>query len=463
MTTMTSAPAPTPARTEPPGPKGLSFIRNAVEYSLTPVDFFMRLARRYGDFVKFSVPPFNAFLINNADYIEKILTEDDWNFTPVRVLSLNRALRKGLMTSNGYLHEHQKLMMAPGFHHDYVSSFGDSVGQAGARLSEQWEDGAVVEIGAEMLRLCVGAMAEIVFGPEALNESREVMEASLIANDYLSTRSTHPMADAMEVLPVLPSNRRFWQAMKTLDGSVYEKIGRRRAAGPDVQGHDGRPDLMTLMLSLRDAEGNGMTDRQLRDEVITAYTAAAAAEARALTWAWYLLSQNPAVEQKLHEEVDRVLAGRPATTGDLEKLPYTQMVVAETMRLYPPAWVIGRHVLNDYEIGGHLIPAGSVLVMSCYVTQHTPKYFPDPFKFDPERWTPEAIASRPKFTFYPFGGGPRGCIGEPFAWMTIRMLLATMAERWQPRLMPGHPVDIRPLFTLTPKHGMKMRLERRPS
>ncbi|HEY7179996.1 MAG TPA: cytochrome P450, partial [Blastocatellia bacterium] len=234
-------------------------------------------------------------------------------------------------------------------------------------------------------------------------------------------------------------------------------INERRASGED------RGDLLSMLIQARDEEGDGtgMTDKQLRDEAMTIFLAGHETTANALTWTWYLLSQHPEIEARFHAEVDDVLKGAPPAAEDFPRLRYTEMVLAEAMRLYPPAWIISRRALGDYQIDGYAIPARSILVMSQYVTHHDARFFPDPFRFDPERWRPEARESRPKFSYFPFGGGPRVCIGESFAWLEGALVLATIAQRFRMRLAPDQQVELRPIITLRPKYGMRMILEAR--
>ncbi|MGH9881780.1 MAG: cytochrome P450, partial [Pyrinomonadaceae bacterium] len=231
----------------------------------------------------------------------------------------------------------------------------------------------------------------------------------------------------------------------------------RRRSGED------RGDLLSMLLLAQDTEGDGtqMTDAQLRDEAMTIFLAGHETTANAMTWTWYLLSQNPDVEKKLHQEIDQVVGSGVPGIETVAQLRYTEMVLMESMRLYPPAWALGRMALSDCEIGGYLVPKKSLVIMSQYVMQRDPRYFTDPLRFDPERWTPEARESRPQFSYFPFGGGPRRCIGEGFAWMEGILLLATLARRWQMRLVPNHPVALKPVMTLRPKHGMRMSLCRR--
>ena len=265
-----------------------------------------------------------------------------------------------------------------------------------------------------------------------------------------------PYSEYLEKLP-LPPVRRFQKVRGRLDEIIFRIIAEHRRSGVD------RGDLLSMLLLAQDEDGGErMTDTQLRDEAMTIFLAGHETTANALTWAWYLLSEHPEVEATLHNEIDAVVAadGRPQF-ADLARLPYTEMVLTEAMRLYPPAWVIGRLAIRDYEAGGYLIPAGSLVFVSQYTMHRDRRYYSDPERFDPERWTPEARSARPPFAYFPFGGGPRRCIGEGFAWMEGVLLIATLARHWRLRLVPDHPVKLHPRITLRPKYGMRMILERR--
>jgi cytochrome P450 len=218
-----------------------------------------------------------------------------------------------------------------------------------------------------------------------------------------------------------------------------------------------------MLLQSQDADGatGGMSDLQVRDEAITLLLAGHETAANVLAWTWYLLSQNPAAESRLHDEVDDVLAGRLPAVEDLPRLKYTQMVLDEAMRLYPPAWTLARRAVRECEIGGYRIPAKSVLLLSQYVMHRDARYYQDPDRFDPERWTPESRAERPAFSYFPFGGGPRLCIGEQFAKMECTLVTATLAQRWRLRLARGHLIEAAPQLTLRPKYGVWMQIERR--
>jgi len=254
-----------------------------------------------------------------------------------------------------------------------------------------------------------------------------------------------------------PGHFRYNRAVREIDRVVYHIISERRASGA------GEGDLLSMLLRAQDEDGTQMTDRQLRDEVMTLFLAGHETTALALTWAWYLLARNPETEEKLHAELDRVLeGGRPPTAEDLPALRYTEMVVAETMRLYPPAYAIGRLALEDHEVGGYRIPRGSLVLVSQYVMHRDPRFFPEPERFDPTRFAPEARSERPQFSYFPFGGGVRRCIGEGFAWTEAVLILAALARRWAMRLAPGHRVEAQPRITLRPgKGGVVMTLKSR--
>jgi cytochrome P450 len=249
-------------------------------------------------------------------------------------------------------------------------------------------------------------------------------------------------------------------ARERLDAIIYGLIAERRASGRD------HGDLLSMLLSVRDEDpaasaGGAMTDTQVRDEAMTIFLAGHETTANALTWTWYLLSGAPDIESRLHQELDRVLKGRLPAVADIPSLSFVERIVTESMRLYPPAWIVGRRALQEHQIDGYTLPAGSIVVASEYIVHHDPRWFPDPHRFDPDRWLPESVAERPKYSYFPFGGGQRLCIGEPFAWMEGELLLATLAQRWRFELVRGHPIALSPVVTLRPKHGIQMRAHRR--
>jgi cytochrome P450 len=324
------------------------------------------------------------------------------------------------------------------------------------RTGTRWHDGETLDITHEMMRLTLSVVAKTLFDAEVESEADEIGDA-LTQVLELFQMLLLPYSEYLERLP-LPANRRFLRARAKLDGVIYRIINERRASGGD------RGDLLSMLLLAQDEEGDtgGMSDEQLRDEALTIFLAGHETTANALSWTWYLLSQNPEAEAKLHAELDAVLPdGRLPTIEDLPGLRYTEMVLAESMRLYPPAWVIGRLAIRNYEVGDYIAEPGTLILMSQYVMHRDPRFFPEPLRFNPERWTSEAKETRPQYAYFPFGGGARRCIGEGFAWMEGTLLIATIARRWRMRLVPDHPVVEHPRITLRPKHGIRMTLEER--
>jgi cytochrome P450 len=362
-------------------------------------------------------------------------------------------LGEGLLTSEGELHQRQRRLAQPAFHRDRIARYAEQMIAHASRLGDSWRDGQRVDVAQEMMRLTLGVVAEALFGAE-LGDEMDDISAALTAMMELFPKLMSPFADLISKLP-LPAARRMRRAIARLDATIYRMIEARRASGED------RGDLLSMLLLAQDEEGSGgMSDLQVRDEAMTLFLAGHETTANALAWTWYCLSRNPDAERTLHEELDRVLAGRTPAPADYPRLPYTEMVFAESMRLFPPAWIIGRLALEDVTLGGWTIPRGALVVVSSIVTQHDARFWPDPLRFDPQRFTAEAKGARPKFAYFPFGGGTRVCIGEGFAWMEGVLLLATLAQRWRVRVT-AEEVKTAALITLRPRGGIPAVLEAR--
>jgi len=427
-------------------------------YRKGPLPFCQNLAAQFGDISYFRLGPQEAFFLNHPDYIKDVLVTNHQNFH--KGLALQRAKRllgEGLLTSEGEFHRRQRRLAQPAFHRARIASYATVMTAYAAETSERWRDGAVLDMSEEMMRLTLGIVGKTLFDADVVSDAQQVGEAMTVVMDLFNTISI-PFFELLQKLP-LPQLRRFDNARARLDAIIYRLIEERRRSGMD------RGDLLSMLLLAQDTEGDGgtMTDEQLRDEVMTIFLAGHETTANALTWTWLLLSQNPDAEAKMHEEIDLVLEGRLPTFADVTQLKYTEMVLAESMRLYPPAWAIGRLATNESRIGGYVVPKKSLVLMSQYVMHRDPRYFAEPLRFDPDRWTAEARESRPQFSYFPFGGGHRRCIGEGFAWMEGILLLATLAQQWQMRLVLNHPIALKPVITLRPKYGMRMTLVRRQS
>jgi cytochrome P450 len=446
------------ATPEVPGPKGIWPVGQMYAFSRDPLTLLKGLARDYGDVARFKAGPQSVYLLSHPDYVRDLLVTHNARFKKGRALQrAKRLLGEGLLTSEGEFHRRQRRLAQPAFHKQRVAAYGRVMVEYAERVSARWRDGAEVDISEEMMRLTLAVVGKTLFDAEVESDADEV-GASLTEVMNLFGYLMLPFSELLEKLP-LPPQRRFLRARARLDAVIYRIIEERRREGRD------RGDLLSTLLDAVDEEGDrtGMTNEQLRDEVMTTFLAGHETTANALTWAWYLLAQNPEAEARLHAELDGVLAGgRAPAPEDVPALQYTEMVVAETMRLYPPAWALGRLALEDHEVGGYRIPRGSLVLVSQYVIHRDPRFWPDPERFDPERFAPEAKAARPQFAYFPFGGGPRRCVGEGFAWTEAVLILATLARRWRARLVPGRAVEPQPRITLRPgPGGVPVRIEER--
>jgi cytochrome P450 len=446
------------AALQAPGPRAIWPVGQLYQFRRDPLTFLTRLAREYGDVACFKAGPQSIYVINHPDHVRDVLVTHNARFKKGRALQrAKRLLGEGLLTSEGDFWRRQRRLAQPAFHRERIASYARVMVEYAERTSLSWRGRQTLNVSEEMMRLTLAVVGKTLFDAEVESDADEVGAAlTEVMNlfDYLML----PFAELLEKLP-LPPQRRFLRARARLDAVIYRIIEERRREAGD------RGDLLSTLLHAVDEEGDrrGMTDEQLRDEVMTLFLAGHETTANALTWAFYLLAQNPEAESRLHEELDAVLGrGRLPNAEDYAALRYTEMVVSETMRLYPPAWAVGRLALEDHEVGGFAIPRGSLVLLSQYVMHRDPRFYPDPERFDPERWTPEAKAARPQFSYFPFGGGPRRCIGEGFAWMEAVLILATLARRWRLRLLPGRAVEAQARITLRPgKGGVPVRLESR--
>jgi cytochrome P450 len=443
------------ALVRPPSPKpGLlgghyrAFRRNSVA-------FLQEGAASHGDLFYFRIGPQHAYCVTDPDLIKEVLVTKNQYFIKGRALQrAKRLLGEGLLTSEGDAHRRQRRLVLPAFHRDRINSYAATMIEFADRIERGWQDGATVDIDQEMMRLTLGIVAKTLFNADVGNDAQQIREAMTTLIEMFPLL-LFPFSELLEKLP-LPQVRRFDRARARLDQVIYGFIGERRASEED-QG-----DLLSMLLATRDEEsdGSGLTDEQVRDEALTLFIAGHETTANALTWTWYLLSQNPEVEQKLHDELDRVLpGGRVPAITDLPDLKYTERVFTEAMRLYPPAWAIGRKSVKECTIGKYTIPAGSLVLINVFGVQRDERYFPAALKFDPDRWLPEEREKRNPYTYVPFGGGIRRCIGENFAWMEGILVLATIARKWRLSLAEGQRIGLNPLLTLRPKFGMRMVLQ----
>jgi cytochrome P450 len=424
---------------------------NLLAYRRNPLQFFQNLAKHYGDISRFSIGPQAAFFVNHPDLIKDILVSNHANFEKGLVLKrAKRLLGEGLLTSEGDFHRRQRRLSQPAFHRQRIASYADVMVDYALRAGERWHAGQTIDVAEEMMRLTLGIVGKTLFDADVESEAGEVGAAMTTVMELFDTL-TMPFFELLSKLP-LPQLRRFDAARTRLDQIIFRMVAERRNRGVD------RGDLLSMLLLAQDEEGDGgnMTDQQLRDELMTIFLAGHETTANALTWTLYLLSQHPGIESSLIREIDSVIGSRNPKFSDVAELRFTEMVLSESMRLYPPVWAIGRLATVDCEIGGYFVPQKSVVVVSQYVIHRDERYYQNPLLFDPQRWIPDLRDTRPPFAYFPFGGGPRRCVGEGFAWMEGILLLATLLQRWRFRLVPDHPVALKPVVTLRPKYGMKM-------
>ncbi len=426
------------------------------EFRRDPLGFLTSLSREYGDVVGFRIGTMPLVLLSHPDDIRDVLVTHQRDFIKGRGLQRTRLLLgDGLLTNEGEAHLRQRRLAQPAFHRQRVSAYADTMVARAAAHRDSWRDGETRDTAHDMMELTLEIVSETLFGARVA-ETEEIGEALTEALE-LFMYATLPFTEYLDRFEWLPVNRRFRAVRARLDSVIYRFVHERRASGED------RGDLLSMLLLAQDAEGDGggMTDEQLRDECMTIFLAGHETTANALTWTWYLLSLHPEIERRMHDEVDRALGGRTPAAADLPALPFTRQIVAESMRLYPPAWVLGRHPQRDYPVRGYVIPKGALVFISQWVTQRDSRWFPSPERFDPDRWGPDAATDRPKFAYFPFGGGTRQCIGEGFAWTEAILVLATIAQRWRLRVVPDHPVVPHPQITLRQRNGVRMTVHAR--
>ena len=441
-----------PARAEKSSNSGAS-----LRLSFGSAELPVKASREYGDLVYFEVAKQNMYLVNHPDYVREILVTNQNNFMKSRALQRSKMLLgEGLLTSEGQHHLRQRRLVQPAFHRERLAGYAAAMSESAVRVRDRWQPGSTMDVSVEMAKLTLSIVAKTLFSADVESEASEIGQAMTAVLEMFRFLLL-PFSEQLSKLP-LPSIRRFEKARAKLDATIYGLIRERRESGVDTG------DLLSMLLFSQDEEkdSGGMSDKQVRDEALTLFLAGHETTANALTWTWYLLSQNPEVECRLHAEIDAVLGGRAPVLADVSELRYTEMVLSEALRLYPPAWAIGRMAKGNFELDGVEIAAGSICILSPYLVQRDARWFPEPEKFDPERWTPEARDSRPKFAYYPFGGGARVCIGERFAWMEGVIVLAAIAQKWRLRLVPGQRVEPLPLITLRVKNGLRMVAEPRP-
>jgi cytochrome P450 len=442
-----------------PGPHGYPLLGVLPQAWQNPLQFFLEAARQYGDVVALDLGSHRVYLLNHPDYIKYVLQDNHLNYRKGTSIDRIKPLfGTGLTTSEGELWRRQRRLLQPAFHHGQIAALAAVMTETTAAALERWRpvatSGQPFDIAAEMLHLTQRIISKTLFGTDLGGEAETVRQALTTVQESINRR-LWAFIDLPQWLPT-PQNRRFRQALRTLNAVVYRMIAARRRCQQDMG------DLLSLLLHTRHAEtGKAMSDLQLRDEVMTLFVAGHETTAATLAWTWYLLAKHPDVQRRLQAELTAVLGGRTPTPQDLQNLTYTRMVIEEALRLYPPTWVTARSPLADDEIGSYHISRHAVVLLSPYVLHRHPTFWERPADFDPERFTPAQSTDRPRYAYFPFGGGSRRCLGESFALLEARLIVAMVAQAYRLHLVPEHPVEPQPLLTLRPRHGVLVTLQPR--
>lgn len=436
-----------------PGPRRRYPGEFALAITRRPLDFLPSLARDFGDIAAIHLGRQSIVLLSHPDQVRDVLVTHARQFHKGRGLERAKVLLgEGLLTSEDEFHLRQRRLAQPAFHRARITAYGETMAAYAERRGNRWRHGEVIDVAREMAAYTLAVVGKTLFDADIEGEAHEIGEA-LAAAIVAFNFAVLPFGELLLKLP-FPASRRFVRGRDRLDAIIYRLIAERRRSGDD------RGDLLSMLLLAHDTEGDGsgMSDGQLRDEALTLLLAGHETTANLLTWAFYLLSQNPVAEARLHAELD-VLGDAPLAAGDVTRLPYARAVIAETMRLYPPAWIVGRRALTEFVVGDVRIPPRAIVLMSQWIVHRDPRWWPDAEAFQPERWLAGGSAldpARPRFSYFPFGAGTRVCIGEQFAWMEGTLGLAAFARKWRLRVAEGHRVVPQAIITLRAKHGMRM-------
>lgn len=443
---------------QPPGPRPITnpfeMIRFMRKMNADMLGVHQQWQDEYGDLYRIAFAGIQGFIVNRPQAIHEVTVMKADKFHKDREYKdprkgIARFLGNGLLNSDGEFWKRQRRLVAPSLHTRRIEAYAETMVTYTLKMLDSWRGGARLDISRELSAVTMNIVARTLFNVDVSGEANRVVRAMNAIQQVSGIPSLLPTW-----IPTL-HELRARRAKRDLDDIIYAIINERRATGED------KGDLLSMLLLAEDDEGNHMTDLQARDEAVTLFLAGHETTANALAWTWYLLAQHPEIEDKLHQELDTVLGGRPPTLADLKSLPYTEMVVKEAMRLYPPAWGISREAIEDVEIGGYLIPKGSVVGVLTYFIHRDPRWWDNPLAFKPERFSAENEPNIPKYAYLPFGAGPRICVGNAFAMMEARLILASVASRFHLHLTPGQKVEMQPQLTLRPRGGLPMTLAER--
>ena len=437
----------------PPGPPP-NLIRSLFgAMQQNPLDYFTAMAQKYGDVSGMRIGKFRSLFINRPDLIEDVLVNNARLYHKGRVLRANKYLfGEGLLTSEGDFWLRQRRLAQPAFHRARVNAYAATMAEYAGQLIETWRNGEERDIHEEMMQLALRIVSKTLFDADVMRDAKEIGETLDV---LLQIAANFGRTILVPLWVPSPRNIRAKLGIKRLEKVIYRIIAERRAGGRDTG------DLLSILLHAQDEEGSHMNDRQLRDETITLFLAGHETTANTLAWTWWLLAQNPAVEKKFHEELDGVLGGRAPEVDDLPRLTFLNHVLTESLRLYPTAWGMARLAAEEHEIAGYPVRRGYGVAFAQWVIHRDARWFDAPLEFRPERWENGLAKQLPRFAYFPFGGGPRQCIGNTFALMEASVVLATIGQKFRFQLIPEHKVTPLASITLRPKNGVQVRLETR--
>jgi cytochrome P450 len=442
----------------PPGPKGHFLLGNLAAVSRDWVAFYSHCANEYGDVVQVRYLHVPICLVMHPRDIEYVLVTNPGNFTKsADYRALARVLGNGLLTNEGKAWQHQRSLIQPAFRRENILSYAPVITSAACQLLGNWKDGESRNVHEDMMAVTLQIVAQCLFGAAVTGVAERVGKAMQVVTDRFLTDAGQALLLPFDLPDFLAPARR--RAIKDLNKIIHDILRERRNS------NQARGDLLDTLLQVRDAEGNPMSDAQLRDEVMTLFLAGHETTAIALSWTCLLIAKNPEIEAKLTEEIREVLGDREPAIEDIPRLRYTEMILKESMRLYPAVWGIGRRAIGDCEIGGYRVAAGTNVFILQFLTHRDPRFFPDPETFNPERWREDPVRSGkiPRFAYFPFGGGPRVCVGAAFAMLEATLLLAMIQQRFHLELEPGYEVKPVATVTLRPKNGIRATVRRRNS
>ena len=436
-------------------PQGNSIAGHLIDLGNNPLGFLTDCGRNYGDIVPLQLGLTPACLIVNPDYIEQILKDRNSFIKSRGFRALKTLLGEGLLTNEGESWFRQRRLAQPVFHQKKINGYGKTMVEYSEAITENWVDGEIRDVHVEMMSLTLKIVMKCIFNQDVgEGEAKNVAHALDVAMNWFESKRKQNFL-IWEWFP-RPENIRYRNAISKMDESIYSLIQQKRQSNEDGK------DLLSMLMQARDEDDNSqMSDCQLRDEVATLMLAGHETTANALSWTWMLLAQNPQVEAKLWDELKTVLGGRLPTIEDLPQLQYANMVIKESMRLYPPVAIFGREAVEDYQLDGYEIPSGCVVMLSQWVMHRHPKYFDNSEEFIPERWENDLEKRLPRGVYIPFGDGPRICIGKGFALMEAVLILATVAQKYKLKLVEDHPIVPQPSITLRPEHGIKVEITKR--